>query len=93
MKKLASAIALAVDVALTYQAVRRGRKRTKLICGDLLLVIAALMVLAALGLGLAALYWLFIGLGAAAACALTAVAALAGGLAAFEISRRLLRSA
>ncbi|MFP4053846.1 MAG: hypothetical protein ACLFV7_08285 [Phycisphaerae bacterium] len=92
MSKLWSYIELAVDVAAAYQEIHKPPKRQKIAAGDLLMVFSGLLVLTALGFGIAAIFWALMVLGPIVASLLTAVAALVLAGICVGVSRYLLRS-
>jgi hypothetical protein len=91
-EKWKAVIDLAVDLAVAYQETRKPRKPV-LAADAVLLVITMVMVLTAVGFGLAAAFCAMLpALGAAGAALLTATIALGVAVAAFAISRALMHS-
>ena len=86
MSKLPAYIEFAIDLAVAYQRMRK-RRTARFVAEIALLVLAGVMVLTAIGLGLAAAYWAMIALGSSIAGLLTGVIALATAGAALLASR------
>lgn len=93
MSRIWSFIELALDVSAAYQQVHRPQKRTKITAADALAVLAALLLLATVGLGLAAIFTATAVLGTAVACLLTGLSALALAAVSLGVSRLLLQTA
>lgn len=92
MSRLLSFFELALDVAAAYQQVHKPQKRTTITAADGLALLAGLLLLTALGLGLAAIFHATAVLGTAIACLLTGFSALALGAIALGLSRVLLQT-
>ncbi|NLF29976.1 MAG: hypothetical protein GX591_03710 [Planctomycetes bacterium] len=91
MSKVTALVEFAADVGMAYQKARSTRNHPKVAGADLLMVLAGLMILTAVGFALAGVYRALSVLGVVSACLLMAVISLAVSLLALEVSRRLLQ--
>jgi len=91
VSKVAALVEFATDVALAYQKARTARGHRRVAKADGLMVLAAVMILTAIGFALAGAFAGLLVWGVVPASLLVAVISLVVSLVAWEVSRRLLQ--